>query len=48
MEKKNQLSLWYFVDTMVLLLMVQEAIDPRHAETLGLQRFQAGAVCRPA
>jgi len=40
MENKQQFSLWYFIGTLALLLLVQQFFDPRHTETLAYSDFK--------
>ena len=40
MEKGKQLTLWYFIGTLALLMVVQGVIDPRHTETLAYSDFK--------
>jgi len=40
MENKQQFSLWYFMGTLALLLLVQQFFDSRHTETLAYSDFK--------
>jgi cell division protease FtsH len=40
MDKKNQLSIWYFIGTFVVLLLLQDLFDARHTETLAYSDFK--------
>jgi cell division protease FtsH len=40
MDNKNQISIWYFIATFALLLLMQSLFDPRHTETLAYSDFK--------
>ena len=40
MDKKNQVSIWYFIGTFVILLLLQDLFDARHTETLAYSDFK--------
>ena len=40
MDHKRQVSLWYFIGTLMVLLLLQDLFDARHTETLAYSDFK--------